>query len=427
MILDWDADGYDDVLAGYGTPAVGEWRLFRSTGLGLAPQVSVDLSTPNATQVLVTDLSGDGQHDVGYSLGGTWRYRTHAGVTPDLLTRVTDGYGNTVAVSYAPLTDSSVHTKTTGAAFPEQEWQGPMTVVTEHTASDGIGGTYSVDYTYEGARQHRQGRGFEGFYRQATIEDRTGVKTHEYLARLFPHTGSPELTEVRQSNQTLIESIDPVLSAVAPPDGIESRTLPFASKITTKSYGVGPTFNGTLLRTVVTDTTVDAATGTPTEVEVTTTEAADANGLYGGRTWTERTVHSQLLTSSLGTNWCVGRPQRTQQINSHASLPDGTQRTRTLTTSWHAAHCRPTRQVLEPDLAQWRVQTDFAYDGFGNLEIADCRRWRGRPAGSGVARRLGARTGAFRTASRIRSTRPPSARSMGDSGCSPRGPIRTGC
>ncbi len=30
--------------------------------------------------------------------------------------------------------------------------------------------------------------------------------------------------------------------------------------------------------------------------------------------------------------------------------------------------CRPTQQVLEPDLPQWRVQTDLAYDGFGNLE-----------------------------------------------------------
>ncbi len=191
MILDWDADGYDDVLAGYGPHTSGEWRLFRATGLGLATSVPVDLYTPSAIQVLVTDLNGDGQHDVGYALGGTWRYRTHAGVTPDLLTHVTDGYGNTVSVAYAPLTASDVHTKTSGAAFPEQEWQDPMTVVTEHTASDGIGGTYSVDHSYEGARWHRQGRGFEGFYRHTTIDDRDGSEDPRILRAPLSAHGQP--------------------------------------------------------------------------------------------------------------------------------------------------------------------------------------------------------------------------------------------
>ncbi len=106
---------------------------------------------------------------------------------------------------------------------------------------------------------------------------------------------------------------------------------------------------------------------------VTTTEAAGANGLHGGRTWTERTVHSQLLTSTSGTDWCVGRPQRTQQINSHSSLPDGSERTRTLATTWDATYCRPTQSVLEPDLSQWRLQTDLVYDSFGNLQTRTIR------------------------------------------------------
>ena len=67
-----------------------------------------------------------------------------------------DGYGNTIDVTYAPLTAAGVHGKTLHASFPEQEWQGPMTVVTEHRCSDGIGGTYSIDHTYAGARQHAQ-------------------------------------------------------------------------------------------------------------------------------------------------------------------------------------------------------------------------------------------------------------------------------
>ena len=366
VIFDWDADGYDDVLAGYGTGASEEWRLLRATGEGFGAWTSVGLTVPANSAALVTDLNGDGLHDFAYSQGGTWRYRKHAGTTPDLLTSVTDGYGNTVAVTYQPLTRPGVHSMTTGAAFPEQEWGGPMSVVRQHTASDGIGGTYTIEHSYSGARMHLQGRGFEGFSLHTTIDDRNGVKTHAYFLRPFPYTGNPDLTEIRQANDTLIESTDFLWSAVTPPLGAESRTFPFTSKVTAKTYGVGATLNGTLLTTVTTDTTTDAATGTPTEIKVTTTEAPGANGIRGGATWTERTVHSQLLTSTSAANWCVGRPQRTEQIHSH-SMADGTQQIRALATSWDATSCRPTQQVLEPDIAQWRVQIDLEYDAFGNV------------------------------------------------------------
>jgi RHS repeat-associated protein len=367
VILDWDADGYDDVLAGYGTS--GEWKLLRATGLGFGSWISVGLTVPGVFSALVTDLNGDGLDDFAYLQSGIWRYRKHAGVPPDLLTQITDGYGNTLSVTYGQLTASGVHTKTAGATFPEQEWQGAMTVVTEHTASDGIGGMYSVDHTYEGARIHAQGRGFEGFSRHTTVDDRNGVKTQASFLRLFPYTGSPDLTELRQSNNTLIESTDFVWNTVTPTGGVESRTRPFASKITGKTHGVGATFSGTLLTTVVTDTTMDVATGTPTEIKVATTEASGANGIRGGTTWTERTVHSQLFTNTTAPNWCVGRPQRTQQINSHSFLPHGAEETRTLATTWDAVYCRPTERVLEPDLAQWRVETDLDYDSFGNLRL----------------------------------------------------------
>ena len=79
VIFDWDADGYDDVLAGYGTGASEEWRLLRATGEGFGAWTSVGLAVPASSAVLVTDLNGDGLHDFAYSQGGTWRFRKHAG------------------------------------------------------------------------------------------------------------------------------------------------------------------------------------------------------------------------------------------------------------------------------------------------------------------------------------------------------------
>ena len=365
VVLDWDADGKDDVLAGYGTG--GEWRLARATGLGFGIWRSVGLSVPNASQVAVTDVDGDGLHDFAYSSGGQWRFRPHQGTAPDLMSRLTDAYGNTVEVTYAPLTASGVHTRRTGAAFPEQEWQGPLTVVTEHRLPDGVGGSYTIAHAYEGARQHRQGRGFEGFRRHVRVDSRNGVRIIDDYGQLFPHTGITDSAEVRQANSTLIAAIDSVLNAAIPTGGIESRTLPYVSQRTHRNYGVGSTHDGTLLRTVVTDTTLDAATGTPIELKVTTTEASSANGIRPGASWVERTSNSQLLTSTAGTNWCVGRPQLTQQINSH-SLPYGAAQTRTFSTSWDSTFCRPTRRVIEPDHPQFRAQTDLAYDSFGNVQ-----------------------------------------------------------
>ena len=53
----------------------------------------------NSAATVTTDINGDGLHDFAYSQSNTWRYRKHPGATPDLLTRVTDGYGNTIDVT----------------------------------------------------------------------------------------------------------------------------------------------------------------------------------------------------------------------------------------------------------------------------------------------------------------------------------------
>ena len=66
VIFDWDADGYDDVLAGYGTGASEEWRLLRATGEGFGAWTSVGLTVPANSSALVTDLNGDGLHDFAY-------------------------------------------------------------------------------------------------------------------------------------------------------------------------------------------------------------------------------------------------------------------------------------------------------------------------------------------------------------------------
>jgi hypothetical protein len=107
---------------------------------------------------------------------------------------------------------------------------------------------------------------------------------------------------------------------------------------------------------------VDAATGTLTDSTTVTTEASTANGISSGQSYTQRTWHSALFTNS--TNWCIGRPSTSQQINSH-TMYGGTQITRTVSTTWDGPCAARHRSPGDPS---WQITRVPHYDGFGNLD-----------------------------------------------------------
>lgn len=369
-VFDWDSDGFDDVL--YVNTSNNTWYWRRSSGEQFATAVSTGLSAASMTGgAWVTDLDGNGLDDLVYAVSNTWRYRAHAGVPPDRLQTATDGFGNSATFTYTPIAQGS-HTKGSGASFPEQDHQGPLAVVSQLTASNGIGGTYNQTFAYWGARLHLQGRGFEGFERRRTTDSRNGVYVEEYYKRLFPYTGAVDKVEVRQPGGTLIASSTTTWSKHDAGSGYQTRSLPYPSASTSARYEVGGAYNGALIASSATTNTVSASSGALTDTSTTVTEAGSGHGLYGGHTHTQRTYHSALFDDFA--NWCFGRPSTTQQIHSHSMYGGGSQ-TRTLNTSWDGAHCRPTQTVLQPGDSQWQVTTLLGYDDdagnmqpdFGNL------------------------------------------------------------
>ncbi len=114
--LDWDADGYDDIVAVDASTL--EVKFLRSTGEALSAPVGSGLTNPNI--VLQTgDANGDGLQDLLYRDSSlVWTYRLHVGVAPDLLDAVTDGFGVTQNFDYGVLTDPTFHTKYSTAVFP---------------------------------------------------------------------------------------------------------------------------------------------------------------------------------------------------------------------------------------------------------------------------------------------------------------------
>ncbi len=358
-VLDWDSDGYDDFLLPHS--ATGVWHLFRSTGEAIASPVSTGLTSTGASVSTVSDMNGDGLTDLGYKVSGTWRNRPHAGAYPDLLQTTTDGFGSAVTFNYAPLPTAN-YTKHTDAAFPEQDYQGPYYVVNSLSASNGIGGTYTNTFQYYGARVHRQGRGFEGFYSKRTQDSRNSLYGYEYFNRLFPYTGTVFQSDlVQPDNTTLISRTQNTWTTHSYNPGTEARSFPFVSSSTTTHREVGGTYNGTLIRTVVTSATVDTW-GTPYDVTTTTTE--NGTGLNTGATHTQRLWHTAVTNDS--TNWCLNKPTSSSSINSH-SLTGGTQITRVVDHTWDYTNCRMTQEIVEPSSTQWKVTTDLGYDAFGNV------------------------------------------------------------
>ncbi len=98
-----------------------------------------------------------------------------------------------MAITYKPLTDSSVYSlKDSAATYPVQHIQASLYVVSAIASSNGIGGTNRTTYTYSGAKMHLQGRGFLGFRSMQSTDVQAGTRTTTYFRQDYPYIGLVE-------------------------------------------------------------------------------------------------------------------------------------------------------------------------------------------------------------------------------------------
>ncbi len=366
IAFDWDNDGYEDLLLP--STSTNTWYYVRSLGDSFANPVNTGLAANGATFVARVDANGDGLHDIGYVRStGVYAHVPHAGVIPDLMTSATDGNANKISFTYSSLADAAVYTKGTGAAFPNQDYVGPISVVKTAVPSTGITtGTYTLTYTYSAAQMNLTGRGLSGFDKRTIHDSRNGVTVSEYFRRDFPYRGRLRKRELRLADNTLVQDITDTWASQTGGTGNQNYHFPYISQSVEKNYEAGGTYNGAQLNTVTTDTTVDQY-GTSTYSKRVTVESATANGVLSGATYTEEIQLSSLTNNT--TTWCLGKPGQTQLINMHdQGLTDGDPITRTVTQSWEtAAYCRLQQEVVEPQSTTYKVTRAIGYDGFGNI------------------------------------------------------------
>ena len=116
--------------------------------------------------------------------------------------------GQRTDIEYSTLTDPEVYTKGSGATYPVFDLQTSQTVVKSVVVDDGVGGTLSTNYHYEGLKTHVRGRGSYGFKKITETYPETG-KTQEYW---FDQTGFPFIGNITKEveyyhGQMLNESV----------------------------------------------------------------------------------------------------------------------------------------------------------------------------------------------------------------------------
>ena len=361
--IDWNGDGRDDLLFGDTTST---WKVVQSAGASLLPVADTGVAHGSPTSVVVADMNGDGLQDLATRSGSRLGYRLHQGPVPDLLSSVTDGFGVTARFDYAVTTDPAIHTKGSGATYPQRDVQEARSVVSRLSVSDGSGSDSlaRTTYTYAGLRRDLAGRGDLGFARRVSREvaPAPGLVIEEVYRQDHPFVGRSARQVVRLANGRLARETSREWKALSYGGGYTTRLFPYVTSSREMHFDPTGSAPGAAHTTVTASVAaIDRVSGLVTDDVTTVTEGV--GGDHPGATRSERTQHGSVLNDT--THWCLGRPTGTRITASH-SLNGGASVTRSHSLAWDGLACRITRQQVEPGDARWQVTINFAYDVFGN-------------------------------------------------------------
>lgn len=136
-----------------------------STGLinDLDGFITIDLQQGNVFPF--NDFNGDNNADI-YTTGTLNHDYIHMfDVNNDynLVKKFINGFGLETTVTYKPLTDNSIYERGSMMSYPINIIQPALQVVSNINKDNAIGSVFETNYTYKGARIHKQGKGFLGF------------------------------------------------------------------------------------------------------------------------------------------------------------------------------------------------------------------------------------------------------------------------
>jgi len=267
---DYNGDGKTDIAGYNGTHS--KWHILLSSGTGF---INGGLWGPSfSSNVIQGDYNGDGKTDIaGYN--GThskWHILLNNEDSSLFLSNIKVGLEQkTIMFAYKPLTDDSVYTKGDGAIYPEMDFIGPLYVVSSISTDDGIGGQRTLDYFYEGAKVHLQGRGFRGFSKLTLTDRESGIQNITFYDRDYRALSTKvRRTETRLANGRLIADTDNIIEVMIQGYGVHFSRI---KKNISREYEV----DGSPIKSTVTENLYDNY-GNPTQVKTTVYEGLETTG-----------------------------------------------------------------------------------------------------------------------------------------------------
>ena len=371
--MDWDGSGRDDVLY-----ASGSYLYVQpTTGTGLGTPYSTGIAYDSAAVYASADINSDGLDDLLTSTGSAITVNMHTGQGEplDTLSQVKDGYGNTIAPQYVPLTLGANSTYAPGSLLQvcavgsrtdcSKPYLDTLYVASKVIYSDPSNppsGTYTRTHHYSQAMESLDGRGFVGFATHSATDSRNNLTEQQDFSQAFPYIFMPT-ADIITDNATG----KAVTSTANTPAETEISTttnqqvwFPYISASTKYDYEVRGSENGDLITTTASSFTYDNY-GTLTSSSQTVTDE-DPGSPYYSSSW--KTSISNTADEDPAT-WCL--PLLSQTTVTYSDTYDNTSIVRTRQFTPDLTHCRYTELVTAPNTF-YQVTEGLAYDNFGNID-----------------------------------------------------------
>lgn len=168
---DFNGDEKDDILEAYKYGASSIIRIFYSRGDGVFNLEFNSFSKSSIDQDYFNfgDFNGDGKRDIffyDYSLATNYVNICffHKDELKNLVSSITNGLNFKTLITYDRLSSGSAfYVKYSNATFPVYDFSGAFYVVSKIETDNGLGQYIPILYTWDGAKEHRQGKSFLGF------------------------------------------------------------------------------------------------------------------------------------------------------------------------------------------------------------------------------------------------------------------------
>lgn len=280
----------------------------------------------------VSDYNGDGRTDFMCTDGAPawWNgYQMYRAGTKSkmLLEKVANGLNQFTKINYKHLSEpGSPYTKGSGASFPVLDFQGALPVVSSVLSDNGRGSQNTTNYTYEGAKIHRQGKGFLCYAKQTVTDAATNLKTENsfgyHAVKYFPMLTST----VNKYSSTTLSTVSNSWTYSTPTTGV---IFPYIYSSTQTNSLTGHS---------VTQTANYDSYGNPTEI---------VKSFNNGVTETTTNVYDNNTT-----NWWLGRLTSSTAEYAKSGEP---------TISNTVTYTYSTDGILKPDFIKYYEGTGLYY------------------------------------------------------------------